>query len=121
MVLIATKGATRWGLPKGHISRDEEPATAARREIMEETGVEGTILGLIETIQYWFCARRGRVHKFVDVYLLRYESGDILPQEAEVDDARWFLLDEAIERASFPRERAVLVHVRNLWRSGKLT
>ena len=121
VVLIATNGGTRWGLPKGHVSKDEAPAAAARREIMEETGVEGAVLHLIETIEYWFRARRGRVHKFVDVYLLRYEAGDILPQEAEVDDARWFLLDEAIERASFPRERAVLEHVRELWRSGKLS
>ena len=120
VVLIATSGATRWGLPKGHVAQDEAPPVAARREIMEETGVEGTVLELIETIEYWFRARRGRVHKFVDVYLLRYEAGDILPQEAEVDDARWFLLDEAIEHASFPQERAVLEHVRELWLSGKL-
>ncbi len=120
VVLIATNGATRWGLPKGQVCRNEQPAAAARREIKEETGVEGTVLRLIETIEYWFRARRGRVHKFVDFFLLRYEVGEILPQEAEVDDARWFALDEAIERATFPQERAILEHVRDLWQSGRL-
>lgn len=120
VVLIATNGATRWGLPKGHISTDERPADAAQREVMEETGVQGTVLHLIETIEYWFRARRGRVHKFVDFYLLRYDIGEILPQETEVDDARWFLLDEAITMASFPQERAVLEQVRDLWRGGQL-
>ena len=120
VVLIATNGSTRWGLPKGQVCRGEQPAAAARREIKEETGVEGTVQQLIETIEYWFRARRGRVHKFVDFYLLRYEAGDILPQEAEVDDARWFALDEAIKRASFPQERAILEHVRDLWQVGKL-
>lgn len=120
VVLIATNGLTRWGLPKGHISTDERPADAAQREVKEETGVEGTVLHLIETIEYWFRARRGRVHKYVDFYLLRYDVGEILPQETEVDDARWFQLDEAISLASFPQERAVLEQVRELWHGGQL-
>ena len=120
VVLIATHGGTRWGLPKGHVTTDEQPTDAARREILEETGVEGVVLQPLETIEYWFRARRGRVHKFVDLYLLRYSGGEIMPQEAEVDDARWFLLDEAIDLASFPRERAVLEQVRSLWRAGEL-
>ena len=120
VVLIATNGSTRWGLPKGQVSTNEAPAAAAQREIMEETGVNGTVIQLLETIEYWFRARRGRVHKFVDFFLLRYEFGDILPQEAEVDDARWFPLDDAIRVATFPRERAVLEHVWELFQRGKL-
>lgn len=120
VVLIATHSATRWGLPKGHVGAGEPPAEAARRETLEETGVGGAVLRLLETIEYWFRARRGRVHKFVDFYLLRYENGDIAPQESEVDDARWYPLDEAIAVAAFPRERAVLEHVRDLWQRGEL-
>lgn len=120
VVLIATHGRTRWGLPKGHVSADEQPPDAARREILEETGVEGVVLQPLETIEYWFRARRGRVHKYVDLYLLRYSTGEISPQEAEVDDAQWFSLDDAIGQASFPRERAVLEQVRALWEGGNL-
>jgi len=120
VVLIATNGGTRWGLPKGHVSTDEHPEDAARREIIEETGIDGKVVQLLETIEYWFRARRGRVQKFVDCYLLRYECGELVPQETEVDDAQWFTLDEAIQRATFPRERAILESVRALWRNRQL-
>ena len=104
-----------------HICRDEPLADAARRKVMEESGVGGTVLHLLETIEYRFRALNGRLHKFVDFYLLRYEAGEISPQVAEVDDARWFPLDEAIKVATFPRERAILEHVHQLWQRGELS
>jgi len=120
VALIATSGGTRWGLPKGHVFAGETSEAAARREIEEETGLSGAVVQPLETIEYWFRAGRSRIHKFVDLYLLRYESGDVVPQEAEVDDARWFVLDDAIATASFPREQAVLERVRDMWQRGEL-
>lgn len=121
VALIATSGGSRWGLPKGHVLIDEPPSEAARREIEEETGLRGEVVQSLETIEYWFRAGRSRIHKFVDLYLLRYQHGEVVPQEAEVDDARWFALDEAILIASFPREQAVLKRVRDMWEQGELS
>lgn len=121
VVLIATNGGTRWGLPKGHVGVNESPSAAARREIAEETGIHGVVVELLEPIEYWFRAGASRIHKFVDLFLLRYENGVIQPQVAEVDDAAWFQLDKAIALASFPRERAVLERVRDLWQRGQLS
>lgn len=120
VAMIATSGGARWGLPKGHVFVGETPEAAAQREIEEETGLTGEVLQPLETIEYWFRAGRTRIHKFVDLYLLRYQQGEVVPQEAEVDDARWFSLDEAILVASFPREQAVLERVREMWRRGEL-
>jgi hypothetical protein len=50
---------------------------------------------------------------------VRYTGGALMPQTAEVDDVRWFSLQEAAERASFARERDVLNQVRQLL-EGKL-
>ena len=114
VALIATDRGGRWGLPKGHVNRGETAEAAALREVREETGLEGEIIRHLATIEYWFRAGAARVHKYVDLFLIRYERGDVRPQEAEVDDARWFPIDEALRRVSFERERDVLAQVQAL-------
>lgn len=121
VALIATDRGGRWGLPKGHVNRGETAEAAAMREVAEETGLEGAIVQHLATIEYWFRAGSSRVHKYVDLFLLRYERGEVRPQEAEVDDARWFPLEEALQRVSFDRERDVLTQVRDLLRDQGLT
>src|SRR6185369_7348339 len=118
VVLIATLGGSRWGLPKGHVGPGEAAIDAAQREIAEETGITGDAVRLLETIEYWFRSGPRRIHKFVDCFLVRYTSGSIAPQLAEVDDARWFAIEQALALISFPRERAVLEQVQRLWEAG---
>jgi 8-oxo-dGTP pyrophosphatase MutT (NUDIX family) len=120
VALIATNAGRRWGLPKGHVRRGEAAEAAAAREIAEETGLQGDVLRHLATIEYWFRAGPTRIHKYVDFFLLRYTGGALVPQQAEVDDARWFPLAEALQLASFDRERDVLEQVRHLAEAGEI-
>jgi 8-oxo-dGTP diphosphatase len=121
VAMIATNEGRRWGLPKGHVRRGEAAEAAAVREIAEETGLQGDIQRHLATIEYWFRAGPTRIHKYVDFFLLRYTGGALVPQQAEVDDARWFPLDEALRLASFDRERDVLVQVHRMAAAGELS
>ncbi|MFO7167826.1 MAG: NUDIX hydrolase [Chloroflexota bacterium] len=121
VALIATNESRRWGLPKGHVRRGETAEAAAVREIAEETGLRGAVQRHLATIEYWFRAGPTRIHKYVDLFLVRYVDGALAPQQAEVDDARWFPLAEAISLASFARERDVLEQVRRLLEAGDLS
>ena len=38
--------ASRWGFPKGHVDQGESPEEAALRELSEESGLNGRVMGL---------------------------------------------------------------------------
>jgi 8-oxo-dGTP pyrophosphatase MutT (NUDIX family) len=111
VAMIATRGKTRWGLPKGAVSEGETSEQAALREVLEETGLEAEILKPLDTIEYFFRAGDTLIRKHVDFYLMRYVGGELTPQLSEVDDVEWVELSEAVGRSSFDSERKLLESV----------
>ena len=108
VAMIATRGKTRWGLPKGAVSEQETPEQAAVREVFEETGLKAEIASKLETVEYYFRAGDTLIHKFVDFFLMRFLEGDLQPQLSEVDDVEWVPLDQAVDRASFDSEKRLI-------------
>ena len=108
VALIATRGKTRWGLPKGAVSQGETSEAAALREVFEETGLEAQIVKQLDTIEYFFRAGDTLIRKRVDFYLMTHTGGELKPQLSEVDDVEWVELSEAIRRASFASEKKLL-------------
>jgi 8-oxo-dGTP pyrophosphatase MutT (NUDIX family) len=72
------RGRLLWSLPKGHVEPGETAEQAAIREVAEETGINGEILGTLGTIDFWFVAEGRRVHKTVHHFLLRATSGELI-------------------------------------------
>ena len=108
VALIATRGKTRWGLPKGAVSPGETSEAAALREVLEETGLRADIVKPLDTIEYFFRAGDTLIKKRVDFYLMTHTGGELTPQLSEVDDVEWVELSEAIRRASFASEKKLL-------------
>ena len=110
--LIATQGGKAWQLPKGLIERGEQPEEAARRELAEETGLQGELLQRLDRIEYWYVwdedGERVRIHKLVYFFLFLYTSGSTEDHDEEVDDARWFPVAEAQKKLSFENEQRVM-------------
>ena len=58
-VLISQHSAHRgWSFPKGHVEIGETPAAAAHREVAEEVGVVGKILGKAGITTYFYYERK---------------------------------------------------------------
>ena len=116
VVLIATQGGERWGLPKGLVEKGESLEETALREVREETGLEAETIERLEPIEYWYWwdedGQKVRYHKKVYFFLMAYRSGDVARHDFEVEDVRWFPIDQAIERASYRTEREVLRQVK---------
>jgi 8-oxo-dGTP pyrophosphatase MutT (NUDIX family) len=122
VALIATQGGARWSLPKGLIEANEAAGAAALREVQEETGLTAEIVRELAPIEYWFwwgeSGAKVRHHKKVQFFLMEARGGYIGRHDYEVDEVRWFPLDEAIERASYRSERKVLEEARSLLAAG---
>ena len=112
VALISVGRPARWQLPKGLVDKGETPEVAAVREVREEAGIVVTLDRLIERVEYWYQAAKGseriRYHKFVNFYLMWYESGDVEDHDNEVNESRWFPVAEAVNALAFRSERSVV-------------
>ncbi|HMK50390.1 MAG TPA: NUDIX hydrolase, partial [Thermodesulfovibrionales bacterium] len=106
VALISVKNGSIWCLPKGVINEGESPENTALREVSEETGLKGRILGKLGEITYWFHIRdeNAKCKKTVHFYLMEYEGGDVADHDWEVDSASWFPIDEAVAKANYKGE-----------------
>jgi len=99
-----------WGFPKGHIEHGEEPASAAVREIGEETGLAEVMLhGPVGVIDWYFTFRGDLIHKFCHFFLIESPLGEPAPQSAEgITACRWAPLEEALHLVAYANARAML-------------
>lgn len=102
-------------LPKGIVDHGESPQIAAGREVVEETGVEATLVGKLTDIKYVYVRTWGdgeKVFKIVSFFLFLYRAGKIgditEAMRHEVREALWLPLDEAAGKLAYKGERDVV-------------
>ena len=116
---INRAGRLEWCLPKGHLEAGETPAQAARREVAEETGIEGKVIAPLGSVDYWFSAAGFRIHKVVHHFLLRAVGGELTVEndpDHEAAAAEWVPYADLGERLSFANERRIALAASRLLR-----
>ncbi|MGB0438026.1 MAG: NUDIX hydrolase [Mycobacterium sp.] len=102
---IDRRGRMLWSLPKGHIEVGETADQTAIREVAEETGIQGSVLAALGSIDYWFVTESRRVHKTVHHYLMRFLGGELSDEDVEVTEVAWVPLGELPSRLAYADER----------------
>jgi 8-oxo-dGTP pyrophosphatase MutT (NUDIX family) len=102
---IDRRGRMLWSLPKGHIELGETAEQTAIREVAEETGIQGTVLAALGSIDYWFVTEGRRVHKTVHHYLMRFLDGELSDEDVEVSEVAWVPLKELASKLAYADER----------------
>lgn len=98
-VLLIFRGGV-WDLPKGHIEQGESSQQCALREVEEECGIGGLVLGerILTTEHIYLIGEQWHI-KSVDWYMIAYDGGeDGVPQVQEgIERVLWVALDEVDE------------------------
>jgi 8-oxo-dGTP pyrophosphatase MutT (NUDIX family) len=112
------RGRLLWSLPKGHVERGESEEDTAVREVMEETGIRGAVVGKLGTIDFWFVADGRRIHKTVHHFLLvatdPVHGLELSDEDVEVSEVAWVPLGEVASRLAYADERRLLERVPDL-------
>jgi 8-oxo-dGTP diphosphatase len=95
-----------WSLPKGKLDTGEGFEAGALREVEEETGVRGRIVGELDPTSY--VDRKGR-DKLVRWYRMEVDGAplEFVPND-EVDELRWLTADEARTLLTYEHDRTLL-------------
>jgi 8-oxo-dGTP diphosphatase len=96
-----------WGLPKGKLVAGEDAMTAARREVLEETGHDVTIHAFLGTLAYEASGRP----KVVQFWRMHAVGEPISGLMRDVKAVRWLPLEDALDQLTHLRERAFLEQV----------
>ncbi|KWX66447.1 NUDIX hydrolase [Mycobacterium sp. NAZ190054] len=102
---IDRRGRMLWSLPKGHIEMGETAEQTAIREVAEETGIQGSVLAALGSIDYWFVTEGRRVHKTVHHYLMRFSGGELSDEDVEVTEVAWVPVKDLPSRLAYADER----------------
>ncbi len=115
-VLLVRRGqaplADVWAFPGGRVEFGETLATAAAREVLEETGVAVTITGAIDQAEILLRDESGAVarHYVLVVFAARWDAGEPVAGD-DAAEARWVADADLSAFAKTPDTERILLRV----------
>lgn len=111
---IALANEHLWGFPRGGVEEDEEYLATAKREVLEEVGLEHfdsiEELGIYERYPNGITEDTpGAYPMEIHMFLFKTNhTGSLSPRDKSVKEAGWFTYNEALERLTDEKDREFL-------------
>lgn len=106
ILLIKHINSGHWSFPKGHVEDGETETETAKREILEETGVDVIIDPTFrETVQYF---PRKDAQKIVVYFIAKAKNYDFVPQEDEIAEIKWVDIGHATSVLTYENDKSIV-------------
>ncbi len=109
-IAITNQNGNSWSLPKGYIESGEDSIDAAKREIMEETGLAN--LTFVKDLGSYTRHRIGlsgqddtTVHKTIHMYLFKTDETQLNPKDPNNPEAKWLYKHEVAGYLTHPKDK----------------
>ncbi len=96
-----------WTLPGGKQEYDENIFEGAKREIKEETNLDVKIDDSFKEKTTFFVKEKNN-YKDLILFLAQPISTNIIPQEGEIIDCKWYSYNKAMELLKYPDLKQIL-------------
>ena len=122
-IALVWQNGNSWAFPKGGIEPGETLRQTALREIEEETGLGPADLQFVKDLGSYVRYSIGKDGTGEDtsrppstrtLFFFTTEKTEMKPQDAEVSEARFVSIDEALKMLTHPKDRDFLESVRDI-------
>lgn len=102
-ILLMQDAKGRWTIPKGHVEPEEDPRDTAKREIIEETGLqEMKVYEWLGKVNFRYRRSHTLVLMTMHIYMVQgLGNTNELNPEDWLNDIRWLPANEAIEKIAY--------------------
>jgi bis(5'-nucleosidyl)-tetraphosphatase len=107
--LLLHYASGHWDFPKGNIEADEDELQTARREILEETGVQDVefLKGFKRKIEYRYKRGQKSIQKEVIFYITKTNTREVVLSKEHIGYA-WKRYDKAMNQLTYMNAKNIL-------------
>ena len=105
-VLVVQEAEGHWGLPKGHVEKNETEVETAKREVKEETNLDVEIDSSKRFVIKYNV--KENVEKTVCFFPAKVTGGSLKRQVSEIKNLKWLDFDEAIATVTHDNLKTML-------------